>query len=209
MMYNTKKMSEIAVRGIGPPTSAVSSGTVFYIDTLTNKLYGPREGIYWPSHSLQLPLQIGINTDVIVGNYDPVSGDGSVGEYFISLASEKIFGPKTSGGWGSGIVIINPTHQTGWGGWPMPFLPAMNNMLIYGTVQPSINIGQEGDMYLDTANMILYGPKKNSTWPLMGKVVKTNATSWRTMIFIAIFVFLLIACAVAYYVYLHRYMRVV
>jgi len=135
-------MSEIAIRGTGPPTSSVDPSTIFYIDTLTNKLYGPREGNYWPTHSHQLPLQIGINTEVIVGNYNPESSDGNVGEFFISLSSERIFGPKTSGGWGNGIATT--TNQTGWGVWPMPFLPAMNNMLIHGTITPTMNIGQEG-----------------------------------------------------------------
>lgn len=88
----------------------------------------------------------------------------------------------------------------------MPFLPAMNNMLIHGTITPTMNIGQERDMYLNTNDKMLYGPKKNSQWPLMGRVVKSSFSSMstRTMILIGILIFLIMACTVAYYMYRRR-----
>ena len=43
----------------------------------------------------------------------PDSGVGVVGDFYIDTSTETIYGPKTSGGWGTGISLIGPTGPTG------------------------------------------------------------------------------------------------
>ena len=42
---------------------------------------------------------------LLTGTVDPVTDDGTIGDYYINSTSDSIFGPKTGGGWGSGISI--------------------------------------------------------------------------------------------------------
>jgi len=40
------------------------------------------------------------------------------------------------------------------------------NTILNGTTAPSKSIGINGDFYIDTKNLNIYGPKKNNAWPL-------------------------------------------
>jgi len=40
------------------------------------------------------------------------------------------------------------------------------NTILNGTNAPTKSIGINGDFYIDTKNLNIYGPKKNNAWPL-------------------------------------------
>jgi len=52
------------------------------------------------------------------GSGAPSSGLGNDGDFYIDTAASKIYGPKTSGAWGSGTSLIGPQGPTGVQGTP-------------------------------------------------------------------------------------------
>jgi hypothetical protein len=54
------------------------------------------------------------------------------------------------------------------------------NTILNGTNAPSKSIGINGDFYIDTKNLNIYGPKKNNAWPLPISLRGTAGTDGRT-----------------------------
>jgi microcystin-dependent protein len=50
---------------------------------------------------------------VINGALDPAAGTGVLGDFYLNTASNTLFGPKTSGGWGSGVSLVGPAGVQG------------------------------------------------------------------------------------------------
>ncbi|PZR55701.1 MAG: hypothetical protein DI537_54595, partial [Stutzerimonas stutzeri] len=89
----------------------------------------------------------GINGKTILnGAVDPVSGDGTNGDFYLNTASLILFGPKTSGAWGSGQLLKGTDGLNG-------------KTVLSGAGAPSGGLGTNGDFYLDTTAVALYGPK--------------------------------------------------
>ena len=85
-------------------------------------------------------------SSVLNGSTDPVSGTGVDGDFYINTTSNSIFGPKTSGAWGTG---------TGLGG----------NSVLNGTANPTSINGSDGDFYINTTTKTIFGPKASGAWP--------------------------------------------
>jgi hypothetical protein len=45
---------------------------------------------------------------VLNGTVDPAAGTGALGDFYLNTASNTLFGPKTSGGWGTGVSLVGP-----------------------------------------------------------------------------------------------------
>jgi hypothetical protein len=54
------------------------------------------------------------------------------------------------------------------------------NTILNGTNAPSKSIGINGDFYIDTKNLNIYGPKKNNAWPLPISLRGTAGTDGRS-----------------------------
>ena len=54
------------------------------------------------------------------------------------------------------------------------------NTILNGTKAPIKSIGINGDFYIDTKNLNIYGPKKNNAWPLPISLRGTAGTDGRT-----------------------------
>jgi hypothetical protein len=54
------------------------------------------------------------------------------------------------------------------------------NTILNGTKAPIKSIGINGDFYIDTKNLNIYGPKKNNSWPLPISLRGTAGTDGRT-----------------------------
>ena len=54
------------------------------------------------------------------------------------------------------------------------------NTILNGTNAPSKSIGINGDFYIDTKNLNIYGPKKNNAWPLPISLRGTAGADGRT-----------------------------
>ena len=50
---------------------------------------------------------------ILNGTTNPAAGTGVLGDFYLNTSSKTLFGPKTAGGWGSGVSIIGPTGAAG------------------------------------------------------------------------------------------------
>ena len=87
---------------------------------------------------------------VLSGQTDPASGTGVDGDFYINTDTSKIFGPKASGAWPTGVSLIGAAGQDG-------------QTLLNGTSPPGNAVGNVGDFYIDTTSNQIYGPKISAT----------------------------------------------
>lgn len=117
------------------------------------------------------------------GTVAPDNSVGNLGDFYLDVATDMLFGPKTAGGWpATGISLVGPTGpqgDTGPAGTQGPAGPsgltgpqgpagANGNAVLNGTGKPGDALGNDGDFYLDTATDTLYGPKAGGAWPTPG-----------------------------------------
>jgi len=97
----------------------------------------------------------GKNGSVIYsGTADPSATVGAVGDFYINLTTGLLFGPKTDGGWGTGVSLKGATGATG----------AAGSKIYSGSGAPPSTTGVNGDYFLDSTDYLLYGPKTSSGW---------------------------------------------
>ena len=90
---------------------------------------------------------------IYLKDYPPSIDEGNIGDYYIDRKTGLLYGPKTD--------------ERGWGNTPIPLVSEKGinpNTIRSGSGFPDLTIGNEGDLYLDTQNQKLYGPKKNNSW---------------------------------------------
>ena len=63
-------------------------------------------------------------TQILSGQGAPASSLGSTGDFYIDLASYRLYGPKTSAGWGTGVALTGASGAQGPGGPAGPQGPA-------------------------------------------------------------------------------------
>lgn len=59
---------------------------------------------------------LGATTTILNGDGPPDSGFGIIGDFYIDTHMWEIYGPKSSGGWPSGIPLVGPIGDSGSGG---------------------------------------------------------------------------------------------
>jgi len=82
----------------------------------------------------------------------PDAAVGNIGDYYIDSASALLYGPKAD----------NATPWTSPGS-PISLRGTSGTSFLNGTTAPDADLGQDGDFYLNTATLDLYGPK-NGGW---------------------------------------------
>ena len=96
------------LNGIINPVSTTGIDGDFYLNTITNNLFGPKNGGVW-SAGVNLIGTNGLNGKTILnGNIDPIVATGTIGDFYINTASNKLFGPKSAGVWPAGVSLIGP-----------------------------------------------------------------------------------------------------
>jgi len=106
---------------------------------------------------------------ILNGVVNPSAGLGTVGDFYINTAANTLFGPKTAGGWGSGVSLVGPAGATG------PQGPAGANgtngtngldgkSVLNGTSNPTAGQGVIGDFYINTSSNTIFGPKTAGGW---------------------------------------------
>ncbi len=97
----------------------------------------------------------GLNgTMIYSGGTVPDASTGANGDFYIDLATEVLYGPKTAAGWGTGIALVGPQGK-----------PGTNGTIIYsGNTPPPATTGVIGDFYIDLTTGIFYGPKTADGW---------------------------------------------
>jgi len=102
--------------GAGPPTSGIGNQGDFYIDQMTQIIYGPKTSSGWGSGTTMAGPQGPAGVDgrtILSGPAAPGAGDGNDGDFWIDTASNVLYGPKTGGAWGSGVSMIGPQGNDG------------------------------------------------------------------------------------------------
>lgn len=114
----------------------------------------------------------------------PAAELGGLGDFYLRTSNGDIYGPKTSGGWGSVIFNIaqgqqGPAGATGAQG-PAGAAGTDGKTLRSGAGAPGAGVGVDGDFYIDTVATVIYGPKAAGAWPagvsLIGPTGPAGAT---------------------------------
>lgn len=110
---------------------------------------------------------------VLNGTQNPTASTGNNGDFYINTTTNSLFGPKTSGAWGSGIALVGPQGATGTNG---------KNSLINTTIEAAgancANGGTKIEVGLDAnSNGILdSGEVNNSLTKYICNGVSSNNT---------------------------------
>jgi hypothetical protein len=78
---------------------------------------------------------------ILNGTSNPISGTGALGDFYLNTATNTLFGPKTAGGWGTGVSLIGPAGPTGPQGATGPQGPAGTGG---GTLDAAYDFGGSG-----------------------------------------------------------------
>jgi hypothetical protein len=110
------------LNGAGAPQSGNGVDGDFYIDTTNADIYGPKAGGAWGFGTSLIGPQ-GSKGDtgdtgaggktVLNGSGVPILGLGVDGDFYIDTTGDAIYGPKTSGAWGSATSLVGPQGETG------------------------------------------------------------------------------------------------
>ena len=106
------------LNGTGAPSNGTGNNGDFYIDTVTDTIYGPKAAGVWPTPGTSLVGPQGPPGDdglsVLNGAGDPTSGDGVDGDFWINTTTDYIFGPKAGGVWPTpGTSLVGPQGPPG------------------------------------------------------------------------------------------------
>ena len=94
------------LNGSGTPSGGNDGD--FWIDTNTNKLYGPKANDTWDTSSF-VSLVGADGTDgksVLNGSGVPQSTDGVDGDFWLETTNTRLYGPKSNGAWSSYVSLI-------------------------------------------------------------------------------------------------------
>ena len=131
------------LNGTGAPGAGAGQNGDFYLDTSTNKLYGPKAGGSWPA---------GVS---LKGDQGAPGNDGAPGAPG-APGNDGAQGPAGPAG------PQGPAGPAGNDGAPgAPGTPGADGKTILNgtTVPDDTNDGVNGDFYIDTSTNKLYGPK--------------------------------------------------
>ncbi|MGA1590992.1 MAG: hypothetical protein ACO37G_02335, partial [Candidatus Nanopelagicaceae bacterium] len=86
----------------------------FYLNTSTNRFYGPRKNGLW-GFPINLAGPAGPRGNTLLsGKGSPTIQDGLFGDFYLDLNDYKIYGPKNLETiWGDGISLVGPQGVTG------------------------------------------------------------------------------------------------
>jgi hypothetical protein len=175
------------LNGINNPSITAGVNGEFYINTTTNQLFGPKTSGSWGTGinlvgatgatgpvgavgatgtqgSIGLPGATGAQgpvgpkgSGILNGTINPLTTIGVNGDFYINTSSNQLFGPKTSGLWGTGVALIGPAGLQGTQG-------LNGKTILNGTINPASGIGLDGDFYINTSSTQLFGPKTGGSW---------------------------------------------
>lgn len=140
-------------------------GSVFGFAYMVNPgaLYYNQTGLAWQSVGGKgVKGDTGIpGSTVLSGSGAPINdpaGTGVNGDFYIDITGVDIYGPKTAGVWGSPTSLVGSQGSPGSPG-------ANGKTILNGVTAPPALTGTNGDFFLNTASMEMYGPKAGGVWP--------------------------------------------
>ena len=112
------------LNGTGAPSATIGVDGDFYIDTASTTLYGPKTSGTWAAGvsligatgaagvagSAGTAGAAGVagkdGKSLLNGSGAPTAAIGNDGDFYIDTTANKIYGPKTSGAWSTGVSLI-------------------------------------------------------------------------------------------------------
>ncbi len=185
------------------PPAAIGSNGDYYLDTATGQLFGPKANGAWPTVGIALTGPAGpvglpgatgatgasgangaAGASLLSGMVVPANTLGNDGDFYLNLSSNSITGPKAQGAWPvTSVSLMGPMGATGAAGanGATGATGAAGNSLLSGNGAPNAAFGSDGDYYIDTVSLTLFGPKAAGAWPgtgitLVGATGATGAT---------------------------------
>jgi hypothetical protein len=165
--------------GASDPAPSTGVDGEFYINTITHTLFGPKAAGAWPTgvflvgptgaqglNGLQGPS--GLNgLSILSGSSNPLPPTGIDGEFFINTSTSTLFGPKAAGAWPAGISLVGLQGSQGIQGLPgNDGTNGVNGLsVLSGTLDPTNLTGADGEFYINTTSITIFGPKSGGTWP--------------------------------------------
>jgi hypothetical protein len=121
----------------------------------------------------------------------PAATLGTNGDFYINTSGESIYGPKTTGVWGSGTSLIGPQGPAGAAGGMgtqgaagpagTNGVDGINGTAIWsGSGAPTSTLGTNGDFYIATNVQAIYGPKAAAGWGSGVSLKGTNGVAGPT-----------------------------
>lgn len=157
----------------GVPSVNVGLNGDYAIDSVAQKIYGPKNGGAWPAgvsfkgDSGSIGQQGDKGNGIFTGNGAPDNSIGQNGDVYIDFAGQLMYGPKSAGAWpGSSVHLKGDqgnTGNTGDQGVPGPPGPSGRTILAVSGA-PANGLGQDGDFAFDIAAQLIYGPKSVGVW---------------------------------------------
>lgn len=157
---------------VDPTTEGVDGD--FYINTSTHFIYGPKASGTWPAGTSLVgpPGDDGLDgvdgTDgrtILYGTAAPTT-EGEDGDFYIRTTTSFLYGPKAGGSWPAGTSLVGAPGADGLDG--VDGTDGVDGVdgrtILNGTVNPTTQ-GEDGDFYINTATVTLFGPKASGTWP--------------------------------------------
>lgn len=141
--------------GAGEPTGDIGDiGDIgdYYLNQDTGELHGPKDANGWGNPTVVLMGDNGKDgTQIHDGDGVPDDTLGVIGDFYIDITNQDLYGPKTDSGWGDASNLNGEDGQDG-------------SQIHAGDGVPDASAGEVGDYYLDQTNKDLYGPKTDSGW---------------------------------------------
>jgi hypothetical protein len=163
----------------GAPKNSLGVDGDYFLNTATGQLYGPKAGGMWPANSIGIATGTaiaGVNgtngNTLLNGTTPPSNAQGRDGDFYLNTSTKAIFGPKAANTWPS--IGLSLGGADGLNGMPGP-AGANGNTIYSGTGIPANTQGMNGDFYIDTTALLLYGPKASNTWPVLGQSLAGTA----------------------------------
>ncbi|WP_420387243.1 tail fiber domain-containing protein [Roseivirga sp.] len=153
ILRNGRSLTETIDNGDGTFTFKYNDGTSF----TTRNLQGPR------GNKGEKGIDGADGRTILNGNSNPNNGQGKNGDLFINTNSNTLFGPKTSGNWGSGIPLVGPAGKDGIDG-TNGTDGIDGKTILSGNTDPNNALGNDGDIYINTASNTFFGPKAAGAW---------------------------------------------
>lgn len=194
--------SGLFLNGTVNPINTIGSNGDFYLNTITEELFGPKQNNVWSSNAINFK-------GLLYGETNPSLADGVFGSFYIKTSTQDLFGPKTESGWSLTAISLSKQLLSGTeppqssegkvddyyldsqkrdlygpktiSGWGVPI--SLSEQVLSGVGAPLTTTGKNGDFYLDSLNKNLYGPKVSGIWnvpiPLgeeeIGTIIFVNA----------------------------------
>lgn len=168
--------------GSGVPSNGLGNNGDVYLDLTAFKIHQKSAGVWDAGTAFGGPQgesgaagaagadgADGTDGKTILNGSGAPGAIGTDGDYYLDNAATRLYGPRTAGAWGSGIVLIGPTGSAGADGadgaaGSAGADGADGRTLLSGSGAPSGGTGADGDFYINTAVPAIYGPKTAGAW---------------------------------------------